>query len=259
MASRFPDIEWHALVHYLDHEGFLFLQDYRRDQVERRLWGFLLREGYIRLPDLIEGLHRDRDLATRLKNFLTVHVSEFFRDPPYWERLAERLHATGVTGGRAWSAGCSWGAEPASFWLMERLHGHLWNIWATDTDSVTIQQAKLLRYPKDSLSPLLDPYRSLWRQDDDDSWSLISAAHDDIRWDTHDLLVEKSPVRAFDVVMSRYVLIYFSHEARRRVLENLVSAIKIGGFLFIGATETLLDARQFGLEAVAPALFQRYV
>ncbi len=256
MASRFPDIEWHALVSYLNREGFLSLQYYRRDQVERRLWGFLLRED-ITLPDLMNGLHEDSGLASRLKNFLTVHVTEFFRDPSYWQRLAERLHDSGVDGGKAWSAGCSWGAEPVSFWLMERLHGHFWDIWATDTDAVTLQQAKLLRYPKDTFIPLLDQYRSLWQWEEDGNWSILRPCHESIHWEKHDLLADKSPVATFDVVMSRYVLIYFSHEARNRVLENLVNAIKIGGFLFVGATETLLDAQQFGLKAVAPALFQR--
>ncbi|MCL5014899.1 MAG: protein-glutamate O-methyltransferase CheR [Firmicutes bacterium] len=245
-------------MQYLSQEGLLFLEDYRRDQVERRLWGFLLREGYTDLSGLVDGLRRDPELGARLKNFLTVHVTEFFRDPPYWQRLAQKLHASGLASGRAWSAGCSWGAEPASLWLMERLHGHFWDIWATDTDVVTLQQARRLRFPKESFSPLLDPYRDMWRWEEDGTWSLSAAAHNAIHWELHDLLAEKPPVRSFDVVMSRYVLIYFSHEARHRVLENLVNAIKIGGFLFIGATETLLDAPQFGLKAVAPALFQRH-
>ncbi|PSR26471.1 MAG: hypothetical protein C7B47_10570 [Sulfobacillus thermosulfidooxidans] len=256
---EFPDAQWHEFVRYIDHENLLVLQDYKRDQVERRLKGFLLREGYADLPALIEAMRHQPGIAARLKNFLTVHVSEFFRDPPYWQRLATALHDRGFTHGRAWSAGCSWGAEPASFWLMERSHAHQWEIWATDTDVMTLEQAKLLRFPKESLTPLLDPYREWWHPDGEDTFSLVQEAHRDIHWAHHDLLTDKGYPQSFELVMSRYVMIYFSQEARRRVLENLVSSLKMGGLLFIGATETLLDAQAYGLVAIGPALFQRVI
>jgi chemotaxis protein methyltransferase CheR len=254
--------DWNDLLEAVERQKFLRwnLRGYKPDQVGRRLEGFMMRENYLSLAELARAVRDQPEVANRLKNYVTIHVSDFFRDGSYWTRLASLMAAFPPANGvrpKVWSAGCSWGAEPATFWLMARRLGQRWDIWATDTDGPTLEQARSLRFPAQSWNAALEPYRDLTRITGEDGWSLAPQAHEDIHFARHDLLAQQGFSDNFDLVLCRHVLIYFSSEARAHALHNLAGSLKEGGYFFIGATETLLDAQKFGLSAVAPSLFQK--
>lgn len=260
MAAAFLDLEWNDFLKTVARHPDLAwnLQGYKRPQVERRLQGFLMREGYTSLAKLARDLDAEPALARRMKNFVTVHVSEFFRDGVYWERLEEAVaQAPWRNHAQVWSAGCSWGAEPATVWLMARKAGWRAEIWATDTDLPVLEQAETLHFPRETWTAALEPYRAYVQIQEDGSWSLDARARQDIRFTHHDLLANAADLGSFNLILCRHVLIYFSQEAKQQVLANLVSSLKTGGYLFIGAAEMLLEARDVGLAAVAPSLFQK--
>jgi len=62
---------------------------------------------------------------------------------------------------------------------------------------------------------------------------------------------------AFQLVLCRNVVIYFSEKVKSNVYENLVSALAPGGVLFIGATENLLNYRRFGLEKLETYFYRK--
>ncbi|AUW94814.1 MAG: protein-glutamate O-methyltransferase CheR [Sulfobacillus thermotolerans] len=260
MTTAFLDQEWHEFLKTVaTHPDLVWdLHSYKRPQVERRLQGFLLREGYSSLPQLAAALASQPDLARRMKNFVTVHVSEFFRDRSYWDRLdAVVAQAPWGHQARVWSAGCSWGAEPATVWLMQRKAGRRCEIWATDTDRPVLEEAQTLTFPKETWTAQLEPYRPFVKIYPNGRWTLEESARQDIHFAVQDLLEAHAYPQQFDLVLCRHVLIYFSQEAKQQVLSTLVDSLKPGGYLFIGAAEMLLEARDMGLQAVSPSLFQK--
>lgn len=77
-----------------------------------------------------------------------------------------------------------------------------------------------------------------------------------VRFERHDLLQDKV-TQTFDMVACRNVVIYFTDEAKTRLYETFVNALRPGGYLFIGATEVINGATQLGLRYVAPCFYKK--
>ena len=70
-------------------------------------------------------------------------------------------------------------------------------------------------------------------------------------------LLDAVPPRGCDVVWCRNVLIYFSAEARRRVIDRLVHATVPGGFVFVGYSESLREVPELERLRAGDAVFYR--
>lgn len=95
----------------------LDLDNYRANQMMRRLDGFIARSNTKNVVQYCEIIEHDATELARLQDFLTINVSEFFRDIPYFTNLEQVIllslmqisHKLNI-----WSAGCSNGAEAYS-------------------------------------------------------------------------------------------------------------------------------------------------
>ncbi len=103
------------------------LENYKDEQMKRRLDSWLVRSRAGTWNEYFDLVARDNNELERFRNYLTINVTEFFRDPPRWNTLrneilpylqkhAEEHHQ--VDGLKFWSAGCSIGAEPYSLAIM---------------------------------------------------------------------------------------------------------------------------------------------
>ena len=86
---------------------------YKRAQMERRLRSFAERRGKTTLLDYLALLASDRVELDLFLDRMTINVSQLWRNPVQWETLATQVIPQLVKRGRirAWSAGCSYGAE----------------------------------------------------------------------------------------------------------------------------------------------------
>ena len=89
------------------------LSQYKRPQMERRLRTFYANKGVHSLTDAIERLASDPQHLEELLDRITINVSQLWRNPEQWEIIQNRLLPELAEHGqlRAWSAGCSYGAE----------------------------------------------------------------------------------------------------------------------------------------------------
>ena len=90
------------------------LSQYKRPQMERRLRSFVARKGISRLTDCLDALRQDRGELDALLDRVTINVSQLWRHPEQWIRLERDVLPELARAGspvRAWSAGCSYGAE----------------------------------------------------------------------------------------------------------------------------------------------------
>jgi chemotaxis protein methyltransferase CheR len=207
------------------------------------------------LEPFLEAIKDNRDLFRRLYSYLTIHVTEFFRDPPYWEafRAAMAVRPPGLIS--IWSAGCSWGAEPVTAAVILEDLGRSFEVLATDSDEMVLDDARGGRFAAVDVDKVPARYRHYFRPEGPDHLRLV-LQRGRITYLRHDLVVEPPPGR-FDVVICRNLIIYFRPLVRQKVLERLAGAVKPTGILFLGATETFLEYAQLGFVAASPALFYK--
>ncbi|MCY0878907.1 MAG: protein-glutamate O-methyltransferase CheR [Firmicutes bacterium] len=246
--------EWDRVLEALRRAG-LDLSAYKEPQLERRLESFLQRESFPSLAPFLEALDTNRDLFRRFYSYLTIHVTEFFRDVPYWAAFRSALEAQGRRHVSLWSAGCSWGAEPVTAAVILEDLGLSYDILATDTDELMLDAARTGRFSRAELEKVPPPYRRHFRVVGAEAVEAV-LERGRIAFRRHDLVAEPPPGQ-FDVVICRNLIIYFRPPARAVALERLAQAVKPGGFLFLGATETFLEAQHWGFQVAAPALFYK--
>ena len=122
------------------------LSQYKRPQMERRLRSFFARKGIHLLTDCLDALRKDKTELDALLDRVTINVSQLWRHPEQWVRLEREVLPELAAHGqvRAWSAGCSYGAEATT--LAAVCHKAIPNarvkITGTDIDKRMIERAR---------------------------------------------------------------------------------------------------------------------
>lgn len=205
-------------------------------------------------------LQSDRDGGEELQRALdavAVHETYFFREERALRAFAEEMlpqiaaRNASTRTLRVWSAGCSTGEEPYTLAMLVRESGLFddWNVElsASDLSRRDIEEARAGVYRERSFRSIDEARRARYFNASDDGSSLVS---DDLR-DTvnfHCFNLVASPrsqtFSGLDVIFCRNVLLYFGHDARRHAVEGFHRQLKPGGYLVLGAAESLftLDA-----------------
>ncbi|HWQ71192.1 MAG TPA: CheR family methyltransferase, partial [Desulfitobacteriaceae bacterium] len=95
----------------------LNLNFYKQNQMQRRILSFINSHGYKTYVEFLKVLDEDKVLYNAFFQYLTINVSQFFRDPNQWKTLRENIIPklpAGKTSLKLWSAGCSSGQEAYS-------------------------------------------------------------------------------------------------------------------------------------------------
>ena len=239
------------------------LTHYKSRQVQRRLSALLARSGYSSWTQYFRHLEGDAQALRKFKSYLTINVSEFFRDSSKWAYMGEQVLPQLLQGRarmRIWSAGCSHGAEPYTLaMLLDELsaypRGH--RILGTDIDRGMLDQARGGGpYTEDDVKNVgEDRLRRYFDRDGDDYWvkptlrSRITFCH-------HDLLNDPFE-EGFDLIVCRNVVIYFTAETKSLLYRRFTEALRIGGVLFVGGTEIISSARELSLHSFHISFYRR--
>jgi chemotaxis protein methyltransferase CheR len=237
------------------------LDYYKPQQMRRRLDGFISNkaDSVISYLKMVES---DKDAVDKLKKFLTINVSEFFRDGTHFKELQSLILPDLLKRNpnlRIWSAGCSYGAEAFTLAMIleEIAPGGRHRILATDIDSGALSRAR-------SGGPFKAPeLRNVDRKlltkhftTDGEDFLLSDRLLRKVEFRRQDLFGVDFE-REFDLILCRNVVIYFSDEAKRDLNMKFVQSLKDEGVLFIGATESMLDANEVGLEKITSAFYRK--
>jgi chemotaxis protein methyltransferase CheR len=237
------------------------LTQYKRPQVWRRANSFARQKGCADVHQLVERCRTDMELRTAVRDMITINVSEFFRNPDAWELLRTVALPDLLRLGRPirfWSAGCSLGYEPYTFAMMAREAGGGADttIQATDLDETILAQARASRYAEHQMVGVSSARRSRFFEQQGAHWVVKPELRNMIAWRRHDLL--RDPFAADqDLIACRNVVIYFTDEAKDGLYRHFTQALRVGGILFIGATEAIGSPRDFGLQMVTSGIYRR--
>lgn len=240
------------------------LTQYRRPQMERRLRSFFERRGISRLTDSLPALQADRTELEALLDRVTINVSQLWRHPDQWQRLASdvlpELAATGTV--RAWSAGCSYGAE--AYTLAAVCQGGIArggrvrvSILGTDIDRRMIARAQAGAFSDEDARGVPRAAMEAGFEHVADGWQARASLKRMVRFEVGDLLRTRPRPDSYDLVLCRNTVIYFSERVRDELHARLARSLRSGGFLLVGATERVADPRSLHLTPVAPFFYRK--
>jgi chemotaxis methyl-accepting protein methylase len=198
----------------------------------------------------------------RLHDALTINVTRFYRNPETWDAVARGVIPGLVAKGgpvRAWSAGCASGEEAhtiAMLWgdalerqgLLARLNQL--TIEATDIDRECMVRAREGRYRLDAFIETPPPLVQRWTELVAGDRAVDPRLRALVRVARLDLTRDRLPVRHFDLVACRNVVIYFDRALQERLFMGFHDALVPGGTLILGKVETLVGPARDLLELV---------
>lgn len=237
------------------------LRHYKRPQMERRLRSYFERHGITSLTDALPTLRRGSAELDALLDRVTINVSQLWRHPDQFDFLAAEVLPELARRGRiqAWSAGCSYGAE--AFTLAAIMRGAVPHVQAqilgTDIDHRMVIRAREGVFTVEDARSA--PTGAMERHFDrvHGGWRAKPALRATTRFEVDDLLRMTPPRGAYDLVMCRNTVIYFSEPVRDELHGRLADALRPGGFLVIGATERVCAPDALGLASVHPFVFRK--
>jgi len=189
---------------------------------------------------------------TALARELTVGETYFFRNIEQFRALAEivlpaRMNARRpISSLRLLSAGCASGEEPYSMAIVakETIAEPGWNveIRAVDINPAVIQKAQQARYSSWALRETPPDVQDKWFRPDGRDIVLDPSIRAAVEFTEANLAGDDPNLwrpSYYDVIFCRNVLMYFSAEQMRAVIDRVAKSLAPGGFLFLGHAETL--------------------
>ena len=243
----------------------LDLTSYKAPQMQRRLTSLLAKAQVRTFSEYASVLGRDPQRRQEFRDFVTINVSEFFRDGDRFVALEQRIFPDLLKetnrGLRIWSAGCSNGSEPysMSMILRDRAPGRTHSILASDIDDTILDRARAgTNYIAADVRNVGTERAEKWfTSDGKGHYSIKPVAKEWVSFLKHDLLRDKYPTGPFDMVACRNVVIYFTEEAKERIYRGFTDALRPGGILFVGGTEAILHPKNFDLTVIEPGFYRK--
>jgi chemotaxis protein methyltransferase CheR len=240
------------------------LDHYKDEQMRRRLDSWLLRSGAVTWADYFRRVRAEPAELARLRNYLTINVSAFFRDPERWRDLREHVLARLLRARprlRIWSAGCSIGAEPYSLAILldelTPLRRHA--LIATDLDRGALARAQARGpFSDQDLQNVSADRRAQYFEPGGPPVHVKASVAKRIEFREHDLLADEFE-GDFDLIVCRNVVIYFTNTAKERLYQKFQMALRPGGVLFVGSTEIIPHAPELGLRSCGISLYQKEI
>lgn len=229
---------------------------YKPNYIKRRIAVRMRATSSATYKDYLGLLERVPQESSLLLDRLTIHVTEFFRDPSVYAALEEKLLPgfKRVPGNKlkVWCAGCSTGEEPYSVaillkeWAAERPELSF-EIFATDIDMTSVKTAEKGEYPLEAVKRLSRSRATRWFRTAGPSVLVSQELKHHIRFRVHDLLGDWDPLLSgFHLIFCRNLLIYLTSPQQQKLYAQFAQALLPGGYLILGLTETLLGpARRF--------------
>lgn len=229
------------------------LNAYKEKQMKRRIDTLIMKNKIDGYENFVKTIKTDKKLFEEFVTYLTINVSEFYRNPEQWDLLDKEVFPELIkkfgNGLKIWSAACSTGDEPYS--LVMALSKHLplnkIQIYATDLDKVVIEKAKTGLYNERSIAGVPADLKKKFFTQIGPSYQISDEVKSRVQFKEHNLLKDTYPTN-YDLIVCRNVLIYFTEEAKDEVFAKFLKALKPGGVLFIGSTEQIVNYRELGYQ-----------
>jgi len=219
------------------------------------------------VDNLFQGDHFEHEL-THLIDVVTTNKTDFFREPAHFTFMKE-IAVPALLRPRKqlkiWSAASSAGMEAytAAMVLDDMVRAGTrfdFRILGTDISTAMLHLAKTAIYTRDVLAPVppafLKRYFLRPKDQSSDELRIVPELRRLAHFMRMNLMDASYPVdRDVDIIFCRNVLIYFDRPTQRKVVEQLCSHLRPGGFMMVGHSESMVHSLVPGLRQVQPTIF----
>jgi chemotaxis protein methyltransferase CheR len=244
-----------------DRSGFC-LDGYKDKCVKRRI-NIRIRVSQADSPEAYcDFLAADPVEQDHLLRVLTIHVSHFYRNRSAFDKLADQIlpqlmQARGAAGLHVLSVGCAAGEEPYTVAMIardrfpEQAAAGLVTIHGTDVDLPTLETARKAVYGVERLAEMTPEETSRWFTQESMRYRLHGEVSSLVRFSQLDLNALE-PFEPCDLILCRNVLIYFERTRQEAILNGFADALRPGGMLMLGKSESLFGSARSRFRGVCP-------
>ncbi len=230
----------------------LDLSLYKEKQMKRRLDSRISRYKKNSYDEFYDLLVSDKNVFDDFMGYLTINVSEFYRNPQQWkvlenQVLPELMNKSGTV--KVWSAACSTGEEPYTLvMVMSRLIPlNKIKVLAVDIDDEAINKAKIGVYSAKALANLPVDLKNKYFKEIGGTYKIADEIKNKVEFKKMNLLADNYPSNN-DLIVCRNVMIYFTDEAKDEMYMKFNKALNDNGYLFVGSTEQMVAPKRFNFE-----------
>jgi two-component system CheB/CheR fusion protein len=232
----------------LSHTGHDF-RHYKRATVLRRIERRMQVRSVHSLPEYSALLNDDPREHEALLSDMLISVTNFFRDRESFEALERDIvpelfkDKSPTDEVRIWVAACATGEEAYSMTMLLADHASemktppKFQVFASDIDEQAIATARAGNYPASIITDVVPMRLRQYFTKEGDRYCIRKIVRDRILFAAHNVLRDP-PFSRLDMVSCRNLLIYLNRDVQVKVLEMFHFALKPGGFLFLGSSES---------------------
>ena len=223
---------------------------YKTGTLTRRIERRMAVAGITEIARYIEKLTSEQTELDSLAHDLLINVTEFFRDAAAFQVLAETVIPEMVSAQplnkplRIWVPGCSTGEEAYSLAILflEAISASKralkLQVFASDVDPHAIAFARAGVYGPETESQVSPERLGRFFAREGDGFRIVRELRDAVVFTVQDLLADP-PFSRLDLISCRNVLIYLQPSAQEQILSLFHFALRAGGVLFLGRSETV--------------------
>ena len=250
------DDEFAAITQLLRERRQFDLAQYKDRCIRRRIAKRLRSCKVADIASYLKRLEMDRDELDTLLATISIHVSQFFRNPDTYRILEQKIlpdlcrraRAAGRAELTLWSAGCASGEEPYSLALLVddmNARDLKINILATDVSEPVLDTARIGTYEALRLKEVPPEVLNKYFHGEKDHYQVIERIRNQVDFRQHNIMTASNYPPA-DLILCRNVMIYFTREEQERILSRFAATLPEHGALVLGRSETITgDIRRY--------------
>jgi chemotaxis protein methyltransferase CheR len=221
----------------------------------------MTRVGIKSLDEYTRAIKENPEQRQKFLDFITINVTEFFRNPELFQDLEKQISKELLPNNpnlKIWSAACSIGCEPYTLGIiLDRLTPNgRHNIIATDIDDTILSKAKIGEYTQNEIKGVNNTDLSKYFSTKDDKYYIVPKIKNMVTFKKHDLILDNYE-NGFDLIVCRNVVIYFNNDIKQEIYKKFSNSLKKGGLLFVGATESIYNYRDYGFEKASTFIYKK--
>jgi chemotaxis protein methyltransferase CheR len=275
-VSRLSDRHFRSLAELVESEVGIKLAAGKRIMLEGRLQKRVRTLNYSDINEYVDRLF-DRDNfeveLIHLIDCVTTNKTDFFREPSHFAFLRKvavpeilQRKGRGTRPLKVWSAACSTGMEAYTIAMvlddMVMTGANLqFSVLGTDISTGVLHVAETGIYTPEMIEPvpaeMARRYFLSSKDPDRDEVRVVPKLRRSTNFMRMNLMDEVYPVdRDVDIIFCRNVLIYFDKPTQQRVVEQLCTHLRPGGYFIVGHSESMIHNDSIVLQQLQPTIFR---
>lgn len=250
VRDNIEDIEVELLLEALYRRYHYDFRHYAKASIKRRLVQACIQLQFPSISSMQEALLHDPATLPRLLNYLTVQVSEMFRDPSYFRAIREKVlpHLRTYPSLKIWIAGCSTGEEVYSLAILFREEGleDRTLFYATDINPTALRDAEAGVFSLDRIKKFTENHQESGGKSSLSDYYTANygravfdkSLRSHVVFSDHSLVTD-AVFAEVHFISCRNVMIYFDRPLQDRALGLFHESLSRKGFLGLGSKESL--------------------